>query len=141
MKKDVVMSKELAQEAIDQWADENGIELDADILGEDTMQTIQPFVARIVRAFMNGALVVNDNGNLVYTVSTLSGEGFAGEHVEIKSPKGDGFIPSGKRKADEIYRLVEITASMTGKDTGWFLKLSGNDFKVFIAVTSLFLIA
>lgn len=141
MEKKEVMSAELAEEEFNAWAENMGIDTDADAMRSETDETVLASGKRtVIRALAKGSLVTDDSGDLVYTVSKKSPEGYAGEKIKITTPPPRAFVSSGKKSGNETNRVLAVMSGMTGKDTGWFMNLNLADFKFFAGVAGLFLI-
>lgn len=135
--KKTVMSEELAEKEFVRWAEGHGIDLTS-FEGEKS-NVFQGSRRRVVNAFMNGSLVLEDTGILEYTVSALSPEGYAGEKVKIRGMTGKAWMAMDKFKAEEqIHQLVATASAVTGKDMGWFSNLANPDFLLFTNVVALF---
>lgn len=135
----IAMSEELAEAEIRRWAEANDIDLMTQENGEEV------FVADakpLVKAIQKGRLVVNDEGNLEYTVSTNSPEGIAGETLTIKSPTATTYMAADTyNNAQTVHMMLAIAAGMTGKTVNWLGKLANQDYKILTRIVSFFIIA
>lgn len=139
-KEKAVMSVELAEQEFFDWAEGMGLEIETDENRTEMNETLlSGGKKQFIRALSKGNAVVNDEGNLVYTVSKFSPEGYKGTEVEISTPSPRSFMAAGKKGSDGTQKALSIASSMTGKDTGWFLNLGLPDFKFFMGIVGLFL--
>ncbi|MBP5696926.1 MAG: hypothetical protein J6X11_09835 [Treponema sp.] len=135
-----VMSEELAEEEFDRWAEEIGLEVEDENRAENDATVFANGKKLFIRAMVKGNAVINEDGNLVYTVSKKSQEGYAGTDIEISVPPPRSFIATGKKDSGGMQRVLSVASGMTGKDTGWFMNLGLPDFKFFMGIAGLFLI-
>ena len=139
-KEKATMSAELAEDEFNNWAENMGLEVEADESRSEMNETLLSSGKKLfIRALTKGSAVINDNGNLVYTVSRFSPEGYKDTEVEINIPSPRAFAAVGKKGSDGTQKALSIASSMTGKDTGWFLNLGLPDFKFFMGIVGLFL--
>lgn len=136
---DTKMSQEMAEKEFERWADSMGL----DFCGtEKEMAAIKSLKGAVVRAFMRGALVLDDDGSLEYTVSDKSPEGIAGDKVKIGEMNGRVWLAmDGYKETEQMHKLASAASALTGKDISWFGKLSGKDFNFFTGVVGLFMSA
>lgn len=134
------MSAELAEQEFNDWAENMGLEVEADESRSEMNETLFSSGKKFfIRALTKGSAVINDSGNLIYTVSRFSPEGYKDTEVEINIPSPRAFAAVGKKGSDGTQKALSIASSMTGKDTGWFLNLGLPDFKFFMGIVGLFL--
>ncbi len=135
---DTKMSQEMAEKEFERWAEVQ--KLDISDLGETERKRIEGAKRRIIKAFMRGALVLDDDGSLEYTISERSPTGYAGETVRIGGMTGKAWMAMDTCKADEqIHQLMAVASALTGKDVSWFGKLASRDFLVFSNIIALFM--
>lgn len=132
------ISEEIAEEDFTRWAEDMGLESDIENYSGNDETVFKNGKKLFIRAITKGNAVVNDDGNFVYTVSDRSPDGYKGTDVEIKLPPPRAFIT--QKDSDGMKRILSIASGMTGKDTGWFMKLALPDFKFFIGIAGLFLL-
>lgn len=138
--KNVVMSTELVEHEFSDWAENMGIEVSDENRNENDEIVLANGKKLFFRAMAKGNAVVNADGNLVYTVSNKSPEGYKGTDVEIKLPPPRAFVSGGKNDSNGMQRVLSVASGMTGKDTGWLMNLALPDFKFFMGIAGLFLI-
>ena len=134
----VTMTEEVAMDDLRRWAESNDIELE--VVGEDGGSKLDAAVPKLVRAMRQGRLVVNDDGDLEYTVSASSPEGFAGEVLKFSSPTGAAYMTMDKFKGEQgFHKLMGVASAMTGKDVSWFSRLDNRDYKIVMYVVGFFI--
>ena len=134
----VEMSEELAMEEVRRWAEMNDIDLEG---GSDEVKAaFESGTKRIVRAIRRGLLELSESGDFVYTVSARSPAGFAGEKIVLAAPTGKAFMAIDSFKQSEIFhRILAFASAMTGKDVGWFGRLSHTDFAIISDIVGFFM--
>lgn len=135
-----VMSQELVDKEFTDWAENMGIEVSDEDRNENDEIVLANGKKLFSRAMKKGSAVVNADGNLVYTISDKSPEGYKGTDVEITLPPPRAFISGGKNDSNGMQRVLSVASGMTGKDTGWLVNLALPDFKFFMGIAGLFLI-
>lgn len=135
-----VLSEELAENEFSKWTDENDINVNTAGMNEQEAISFNLMKTRIIKAISKGLLIVNDNGNFEYTVSSRSPNGYAGDKVEILPPDGKAYMAVDNFKKDQnVHKSMAILSAMTGKDVSWFSKLANCDYKLFDAVVTFFI--
>ena len=135
------MSAELAEQEFNDWAENMGLEVEADESRSETDETVLANGKKLfIRALTKGNAVIDDDGNFIYTVSKFSPEGYKGSEVKITTPPPRSLVQGGKKSNEGMQRVLSVASGMTGKDTGWFLNLGLPDFKFFAGIAGLFLI-
>lgn len=135
---DTNMSEEAAEKEFERWAESQDFEFDN--LDEKNATAVAGFRKTLVKSFMKGTLVFNDDGNLEYTVSERSPSGYAGDKVTITSMTGKVWMAmDGYKDTEQMHKIVAAASAITGKDHSWFSQLSGKDFNLFASVVGLFL--
>lgn len=133
------MSRELADKEILSWAEANDIDLTAEGMDSNTALLYSMIQDRMAKCFMAGSMLVNDNGNIVYTISDKSSDD-KGVQVEIKAPTGAAYMGLDNFKADQLYhKYTALASAMTGQDISWFSRLANFDHKVLIGFAQLFM--
>lgn len=135
--KEIKVAKEEAEEEFNEWCEANGVEYDDTQMDSSEQAQFKVFRHSVVRAVMNGSLVF-DGPDAKYTISKLSPAGFAGNEITFHN-SAMLYRESMKNHKDDWDRVVAIYAAATGKEIGFFSKISSADFKVVSAVSSLFL--
>lgn len=133
------ISRELAEKEFNTFCDNNGIEHDESVLDTDDIETFKEIKKQFLAACIKGRVEV-DGRDLKYTISEYSPDGFKGEVVTIKRPKGSAFSAMDSSKDREgIKKLHQFISAQTGKDVSYFTKIDVLDWKFFQAISQLFL--
>jgi len=137
----ITMSEELAEAEIRRWAEMHDIDLTTqDANGEEVFDAVG--VRKLVKAIQQGRLVVNDEGNLDYTISKNSPEGIAGEKITIKPATAASYMAMDTYSdAQSVHRTLAVAAGMTGKTVNWLGKLANYDYKILVRIVSFFILA
>lgn len=138
-KEDIVVAKEVAEEAFEEWCDANGFESDEEDLSEDELLSFKINKKTIVKAIMAGRAVTDDE-KITYTISNHSPEGFAGMKLEINAPTGRFWTAmDGFKSQDTQKKIISCMSELTGKDRKFFEKIHGFDFRFLQAVVIFFM--
>lgn len=139
-KEEFVVAEEIANKDFENWCELNGIEYDTGDMNEEEIKDFQTNKKPIIKACMRGNLIFNDNGEIDYTISNYSASGFAGTVLHIERPTGKIFSSlDGFKDTQNIRRAVSVMSALTGKDLGYFDKLSAVDWKVLRGIVTFFL--
>lgn len=135
--KKYVLTEELANEEFEKWAE--AMDIDVEESGgedKDGDSLLRSGKKSVVKALMRGSMVLNDDGNLEYTLSSHNRAELCGEKLVLGMPPASVYA-FGKGNAGEA--IFAFVSGMTGKDKGFLSKISYADFKVLQAVAGLFL--
>ena len=92
---------------------------------------------RILRVIQSGALVINDNGEPVYTPQRSGGEV---NPITFHEPTGASYLAMDRKKiGEDMAKLFSTMADVTGTSSGLFGKMKNSDLKVCMAIITLFL--
>ncbi len=135
--KKYVLTEELASEEFAKWAEAMDIDVEeSDGEDKDGDSLLRGGKKSVVKALMRGSMVLNDDGNLEYTLSCHSKAPLCGEKLVLGMPPASVYTGQKGNAGDMIFGFV---SGMTGKDKGYLAKISYADFKVLQAVAGLFL--
>ena len=131
-----IIAKEAAVAEFDRFADAMDLDLDtADMDAEDLTQ-FNKQKSRIVRAIESGALVVNDNGEAVYTPQRSASK--YKEAITFHERTGAALMAmDGKKKNHDVAKTYAVMGDMCRVHPNTFAGLSGTDVKVCEALFSL----
>ena len=92
---------------------------------------------RIIGVIQSGALIVNDEGEPVYTPQRAKGEVNA---ITFYEPTGASYLAMDRKKVGEdMGKLFLAMADITKTSSGIFSKMKNTDLKVCMAIVTLFL--
>jgi hypothetical protein len=130
---------ETAEKEFNLFCDNNEIERDETAMNDDEKETFGTIKKGLIKACMAGRVEV-DGTSIKYTISKFAPEGFRGEVLFLKRPGGQAFSAMDGYKDDKnIARMVAFMSAMTGKDTKYFSKIDGSDWKFIRNIVNLFL--
>lgn len=127
------ITAEFAELEIGRFADAMDLDLDPKGMDDEDRKSLTSAKRRLTRALLAGSLVVNDDGQPVFTTSD-------GKTVTFKETKGAALISMDQRKKDhDIERMFTFMGESTEEDRALFANMQSRDIKVCIAIASLFL--
>lgn len=130
--------RETAVAEFEKFCEANEIGCDESEMSSEDLESFKPLKENIVRACMQGRLVVNGR-DLEYTISEFSDS--AGEKIVIKRPKGYAFMAmDGYKDQQSVHKLQSFISALTGKESKYFSKLDKKDWMFFSGVATLFLV-
>jgi len=133
------IDKATAESEFISFCENNEIEHDEAAMNESELDTFSGIKQRFIKACMAGRVEV-DGTSIKYTLSKFAPEGFRGEILILGRPSGHAFTAmDGYSDTKSVSRLVAFMSAMTGKDTKYFSKIDGSDWKFISDVASLFL--
>lgn len=133
------IDRETALTEFIRYCDNNEFEYEESAMTEEEKESFSDIKKRFIKCCMEGRVEI-DGTNLVYTVSKLSPEGYAGDTVTVKRPGGHAFTSMDNFKEREsIHKLHGFMSAITGKEIKYFAKVDISDWKFLQAIASLFL--
>lgn len=130
------IDKTVALSEFERWADAMDLDIDLDGATEENIETFDGHKSKIVGAIMKGSMVINEQGEAVYTTQ----RGDEPTTIVFREADGASLMAMDKGKKDEnISALYGSMASITGQHKFLFTKMKMTDLKICIAVTTLFL--
>jgi len=131
------ITREVAELDFTRFVEAMDIDVDTDNMTEDDKKSFNSTKDRIVKAIEKGSLVINDNGEPVYTPQR---GGEDSNPITFYEPTGASLMAMDKKGKDEdIRKLYSVMADMTKTSSGIFSKMKMSDLKVCQAITMLFL--
>ena len=128
--------KTFEEQEFENWCDANELETDVSKMKEELVGAFEDRMKRFTKALKQQRLVVKGE-ELEYTVSKVSPDGFAGDKLTIKAPRGNAFIGTSD---DSAKKTMALMSAMTGKDIGYFGKLDIRDYLFLAGVVGAFLL-
>lgn len=124
-----------AESEVDRFLEAMDIDADRQGMDEDSRSGYDNARATLVRAIRRGHLVINDEGEPVYTPRTVD----TGP-ITFREPTGATFMEMDRKKSgQDVGKLMAIMAGMTSQPSKTFANMKKRDFSVCQAVTTLFL--
>ncbi len=130
-----VVAKEVAEKEFERFIEAMDLDVDPSGMDETDRQAFTNARARFVRAVSDGSLVVNDNGEPVYTPKV-------GERAPItfREPKGSSWMAMDAKKRDHsVTKMYAAMADCTGENVQRFSQMANRDTKVCESIIALFL--
>jgi len=128
------VSQEVAEAEFDRFCEEMDIENDESVLDEEDLTQWLKGKRRLVKAMMNGSLVINENGEAVYTPQK---SGDIAPLTFHESTVADLMVMDGKKKGHDVRKTIGVIAAMTKTTPATLSKLRGVDSKVMLALFAL----
>ena len=130
------VAKEVAEQEFERFAEVMDLDVDPAFLDDEDKKGLELQKNRIVAAIMAGSLVINDDGEPVYTPQRSEDR----TPITFHEPSGASLMEMDRKKKNEdIGKLYAIMASMGKVHANTFAKMKMSDLKVCQAVTTLFL--
>ena len=114
------------------------MDLDIDIsnMDEDDRKGLELNKNRIVKAIVNGSMVVNDDGEPVFTPTNSKDP----NPLTFHEPSGASLMAMDKKKkSEDMGKMYAIMGNVTKTNAQVFSSMNNRDLKVCMAVITLFL--
>jgi hypothetical protein len=106
-------------------------------MDEDDRKSFEQVHRRVVNAIMEGSLVIDEEGQPVFTPKRAGADVNA---ITFYEPTGASYMAMDrKKKTEDMAKMFAVMADFTQTSAGLFSKMKNADLKVCIAVTTLFL--
>ncbi len=128
--------KTFEEQEFENWCNANELETDVSKMKEELVGAFEDLKKRFTKALKQQRLIVKGE-ELEYTLSKFSPDGFAGDKLIIKAPRGNAFIGTSD---DSAKKTMALMSAMTGKDIGYFGKLDIRDYLFLAGVVGAFLL-
>jgi len=129
-----LIPKEMAEADFDRFIEAMDLDVDPAFMDDEDRTAFEKQKRRIIKAMMIGTLIINDNGEAVYTP----------HRSDIKDPitfherTGASLMAmDNKKKNQDVAKTYAVMGSMTKTHPGVFSKLKGTDIKVCEAIFAL----
>jgi hypothetical protein len=130
------VATEVAEQEFARWAEAMGLEFDRRGWDADDTKGFESNRLTIIRAIENGALVLNENGEFIYT-PTVGDDALP---ITFHEPRGKSFIAMDKQKQNHMMtKQLAMVSSITHEPLLRFEKMRNRDLKVCNAIANLFL--
>lgn len=134
--KEPVVAREVAEAEFDRFVEAMDIEASTADMDAEDKKGFNEQKDRIVKAVMSGALIINDNGEPVYTPARTKDA----DALTFHEPTGASLMAMDrKKKTEDVGKLYATMGDMTKTHANTFSKMKMPDLKVCMAVTTLFL--
>ena len=113
------------------------LDVDKADMDEDDARGFEKQKARIIKALMAGSLVINDDGEPVFTPCQSGPDAVP---ITFHEPTGASLMAmDGKKKNADVSKMFSVMGNMTKTSSATFSKMVNRDLNVCLAVTTLFL--
>lgn len=130
------VSKDVAEAEFARFIEANALLVETPGMSDEDRASFAEQKTRITRAMEQGALMINDQGEPVFTPQRTKDA----EALTFHEPTGASLMAMDRRKrGEDIAKLYSTMADMTRTDAKVFSKMAMADLKVCMAVTALFL--
>lgn len=130
------VAREVAEQEFDRFVDSNCLLLETPNMDKEDRDAVQEHRERIVVAIMAGSMVINDDGEPVFTPQRTKDA----ESLTFHEPTGASLMAMDRKKKNEdVGKLYATMGDMTRTDAKTFSAMKMADLKVCLAVTTLFL--
>lgn len=127
---------ETAEQEVERFADSMGLNLDTSDMDEEDLKGFEVQHRTVVQAIREGGLVINEDGEPVYTPQRSKDTG----PITFHEPGGSTLLAQDRRKSgQDVAKTYTMMAELTGEDTARFSKLKLKDVKVCTALFTLFM--
>lgn len=131
-----VLAREVAESEFDRFCDDMDIDSDIAKMSEEDAKGFNSQKEILIKAFMDGRLVLNDDSEPVYTPKR---SGFQNP-LTFREPTGADLMAMDRKKdGQSIGKMFSMMDSVTKSVPGTCSKLKGPDLKAAQAVMSLFM--
>lgn len=133
-----MIAPEVAQDEFERFAEAMDVETDTAQMTEETEEVYTSARDMFIRAIVRGKLVVNADGEPVYTPVRSSNT----SPITFKEPDGAALISNsrGRKKADEgVGQMYQIMATMCGTTPGRFANMKLKEAQECMAIATLFI--
>ncbi len=132
-----VIVREQAEAEFDNFTRMMALKFDTEKMDAEDRTAFDKIYERIIDAIMDNHLVINGEGEPVYTPWRTKGFESA---ITFHEPDGGDISQMDKKKAgQDMNKMYAIAASMTRQSSSVFAKLTGEDYKVCMGIVNLFL--
>jgi hypothetical protein len=130
------LALEVAEAEFDRFVDCMDLDVDTSGMGEEDRESYGEQRDKIVSAIRGGSLVINDNGEPVFTPQRSKDQ----EPITFYEPTGASLMAMDRRKkSEDIAKMYAAMADMTKTTAKTFSGMKMGDLKVCLAITTLFL--
>lgn len=130
------IAKEVAEAEFDRFVEANDLLIGTENMDKEDRDSLDEQRGRIVRAIETGAMVVNEDGEPVFTPQRRKDA----TALTFHEPTGASLMAMDRKKKNEdVGKLYATMGDMTRTDAKTFSSMKMADLKVCIAVTTLFL--
>ena len=130
------VAKDMADAEFERFAELMDLDLDTSGMDSEDLTQFSKLKNRVIRAIEKGALVINDNGEAVYTPQNANSK--CQDSITFHERTGASLMAmDGKKKNHDIAKTYAVMADMCKVPVNTFAGLVGIDVKVCEALFAL----
>lgn len=131
---DFRLDQETAEHEFERFLDAMDILADEGDMGEEDLTSFRAQKTRVIRALRQGHLVINDNGEAVYTPHRTEGV----DPLTFHERTGASIMAmDGKKKGEDVRKMYAVMGDLCKVEPGLFSQLRGADIKTCEALFAL----
>lgn len=135
MSKDTKIAAEVAESEFERFVSTMDLDISTDGMDDDDKKDLSLQKGRVVASIMGGSLVINEDGEPIFTPQREDGEA-----ITFHEPTGAALMAMDRKKqSEEISKMFAAMAAITKTHSKVFSKMKMADLKVCLAITTLFL--
>jgi len=128
---------ETAENEFKRFVEEWEIDDDISTMDVESKEDFERLKRRIVRAVMKGRAVIDENGDIIYTLRKSVNDI---ETLHFKLPYGIAYLSMDRHKdRQNVHKMNGILGNIVSQDPKIFAKMQGPDYKFCLGVVQLFL--
>lgn len=128
-----VVSEDVARSEFNRFVESMGLEFSTESMTEEERSSHEVLVHSVLRALMNGSLIIDEKGRPVFSPVT------GGDPLTFHEPLGSALIAADQRKREQTTERTFLTiGEMTKQPPSRFAKMAIRDLKVCMAISTLF---
>lgn len=136
MIKEQVVAQEVAEDEFNRFCDSMDIDNNTEAMTEEDEKSFKGPKETIIRAIMQGSLIVNDDGEPVYTPRNSPKVG----ELTFREPNGADYMAMDRKKdGQNISKMWAMADAVTKSTPGAISNLRNRDLKVVQAIMQLFM--
>lgn len=136
MAEGTVLTREVAEQEFNRFIETMDLDVDPGDMTEQDLENFNAHKVVCIRALCKGSLVINDDGEPVYTPQR-SGDIDA---LTFREPSGAAYMSMDRKKRNaDVAKMYGVMAEIAGVPHKTFSNMKQGDLKVCTAVTTLFL--
>lgn len=130
------VAREVAQDEFNRFCDSMDIDNNTDAMTEEDAKSFEEPKGVIIRAIMEGSLLINDDGEPEYTPKNSPKVG----NLTFREPNGADYMAMDRKKEGQnIAKMWTLAESVTKSSPGTIANLRNRDLKVVRAIMQLFM--
>ena len=136
MMKDYKVVKEVAENEFFRFLEKMDIEVDFDEMSDDDTKDFSTCKNKLVKAIMQGSLIINDEGLPVYTPTRSDNK----DPITFNEASGSTILQTDKSKSNQtIHKIYASMAELTKTTPSLFSKMKMKDLNICMSICTLFL--